>query len=357
MASTIVKKPCVQCLKGGGVTTCDGCQQTFCIKHIIEHRKELAVQLDNVGQEHDLFRRDIIHENLAHSLLMRIDEWEQKSITKIQVAAAAARVDLQHFIDQTTNELKVSLDKITNEIQSCRELDDFTEDDLFKWTQELKELRKLLETKMGMQIVENENASNSIHMIKVHEKQSSCASSISNEKSAENNIACQDIVTFTHEQFSTFLGKIVLTKDGLLATCSGTYWDGSSVYGTRLYTSGTHAIHFRIESKGANNLFFGIKSETYAIPVQTLTASNAYGWWELDQAIESVSGYRIHNDRIIRTGDEVTMIVDCDNRQIRFEHHRVNMMVQLLIELEKCPFPWKILVTLRSIGDSIRILL
>ncbi|CAF0938977.1 unnamed protein product [Rotaria sp. Silwood1] len=357
MASVIIKKPCVQCLKGGGVTTCDGCQQTFCIKHIIEHRQELAIQLDNVGQEHDIFRRDIMQDNLAHSLLIRIDEWEQESITKIQVTAAAARADLRHFIDQTKSELKVSTDKITNEIQSCRELDDFTETDLSRWVQEVKELRKLLETNMTMKIVEDENTSNSIHMIKVHEQQLSCASSVSNETAAGNNIVCQDMFTFIHEKFCNFLGKIVLTEDGLLATCSGTYWDGSTVYGTRLYVSGTHVIHFRIESKGSNNLFFGIKSDAHDMPVQTLNSPYVYGWWEFDQAIESVHGNRIHNDRIIRTGDEVTMILDCDNRQIHFEHHRINMMIQLPIELQKCPFPWRILITLRSIGDSIRILI
>ncbi|CAF0939718.1 unnamed protein product [Rotaria sordida] len=357
MASTLLKKSCVQCCKGGGVTTCDGCQQSFCIKHIIEHRQELAIQLDNVGQDHDLFRRDLMQENLAHSLFIRIDEWEQESINKIQITAAIARSDLQHVIDQTKSELKISIDKITNEMQSCRELDDFTEIDLLRWTQELKELRKLLETKMSMQFVEDENTSNSIHMIKVYKQQSSCTSSISNVKSAENNIVCQDMLTLTHEKFCNFLGKIILAEDGLLVTCSGTYWDGSSVYGTRLYTSGIHAIRFRIENKGTHNLFFGIKTELYDMPVQTLTSPYVYGWWEFDQAIESVSGHRIHNDRILRTGDEVTMILDCDNRQIRLEHHRINMMIQLPIELEKCPFPWKILVTLRSIDDSIRILL
>src|ERR1700677_934414 len=100
MASALLKNPCAKCDKGGGVTTCDGCQQSFCIKHIIEHRQELAIQLDNIGQEHDLFRRDLTQENSAYPLFIRIDEWEQESITKIQVAAEAARADLQQLLDQ-----------------------------------------------------------------------------------------------------------------------------------------------------------------------------------------------------------------------------------------------------------------
>jgi len=358
MASALVKKPCTKCNKGGGVTTCDGCQQSFCIKHIIEHRQELAVQLDNVGQEHDLFRRDLTQDNIVHPLLIRIDEWEQESITKIQVAAEAARADLRQLLDQTTNKLKLSVDRITNEMQSCREMDDYTEIDLFKWIEELKELRKLSETQLIIEIVEDENISTSIHMIKVCEQPSLNLCSVSNKISTGNdNFTCPETLALTHEKFRNFVGRVILSEDGLLATCLGTYWDGSNVYGTRLYSSGRHEIRFRIESKGSNNLFFGIKTTSHNMPVQTLTSQYGYGWWELDQAIECVSGHRIHNDRNIRTGDDLTMTLDCDSRQIRFEHHRINMTAHLPVELEKCPFPWKILVTLRSTGDSIRILL
>ncbi len=37
MASANVKKPCTTCRKSAGVATCDGCQQSFCSKHFVEH--------------------------------------------------------------------------------------------------------------------------------------------------------------------------------------------------------------------------------------------------------------------------------------------------------------------------------
>jgi hypothetical protein len=247
---------------------------------------------------------------------------------------------------------------MTNEMQLCRETDDYTEIDLFKWTEQLKELRKLFETQLNIEIVEDENISTVIQMIKVREQPLPHLSSVSNQRSAENNhIICVETPVLTHEKFHHFLGRVALSEDGLLATCLGTYWDGSNVYGTRLYSSGRHEIHFRIENKGSNNLFFGINTTSYDMPLQTLTSSYVYGWWEFDQAIESVSGHRVHTDRNIRAGDDVTMILDCDDRQIRLGHHRMNMITHIPVELEKCPFPWKILVTLRSPGDSIRILL
>lgn len=358
MASAIVKKPCGKCSKGGGVATCDGCQQSFCIKHIIEHREELATQLEDIGQEHDLLRRDLIQENLVHPLSIRIDEWEQESITRIQVIAEAARADLRQLLDQTKNDVKISLDKMTNEMQSCREINDYTEIDLLRWIEQLKELRKLSERQLAVELSEDDTRLTSIHMIKIHEQKPTQHSSIVDETATRIQLLTPPgMFNQTHERFRNFVGRVALYEDGLLATCLGTYWDGSNVYGTRLYSSGRHEIHFRIENKGSNNLFFGIKTTSFEMPVHNLTSSNSYGWWELEQTIESVNGHRMHNDRNIRTGDEVTMILDCDNRQIRFEHHRINMMTHLPVQLDKCPFPWKILVTLRSTGDSVRILL
>ena len=357
MASAVVKKPCTKCSKGGGVATCDGCQQSFCIKHIIEHREELATQLEDIGQEHDLLRRDLIQENLVHPLLVAIDEWEQESITRIQVVAEAARADLRQLLDLTRTNLKVSLDKMTNDMQSCREVNDYTEIDLQRWTEELKELRKLSERQLAVEMAEDENRSVAIPMIRIREPLL-CSSMTDETATGRQSLSAQlETVDLTHDRFRNFVGRVALYEGGLLATCLGTYWDGSNVYGTRLYSSGRHEIHFRVVNKGSNNLFFGIKTTVLDMPVHTLTSAHAYGWWEFDQAIESVNGHRVHNDRNIRTGDEVTMVLDCDNRQIRFEHHRTNMITHLPIQLERCPFPWKILVTLRATGDSVRILL
>jgi septal ring factor EnvC (AmiA/AmiB activator) len=101
--------------------------------------------MDNIGQEHDLFRRDLSEKNSIHPLLSRIDEWEQSSIKKIQEAAEEGRCELQKCLDHTKNTLKKSLDELTQELQSTRESDDYTEIDLTKWTKQLEKLRRMLE--------------------------------------------------------------------------------------------------------------------------------------------------------------------------------------------------------------------
>jgi uncharacterized UBP type Zn finger protein len=68
MASAIMKQTCTKCSKGGGIAMCNGCQQSFCIKHFVEHRQELSQQMEDIGQEHDLLRRDMTYEKGTHAL-------------------------------------------------------------------------------------------------------------------------------------------------------------------------------------------------------------------------------------------------------------------------------------------------
>lgn len=356
MAAAIVKKACVQCLKGGGIISCDGCQQSYCIKHIMEHRQELAVKLDNIGQEHDIFRRDLTQEDVTHPLLLRIDEWEREALNKIQITAEVARADLRQLMTEIKNRLNQSVDKVSNEMQVCRQQDDYTEIDLQRWTEQLQELRRLFEIQMNFQLINDSNSAESIHMIKIGEQNSPSSVIISNDKPAVDVTVRQEIVPLNYETFDGFYGKILLSEDRLLATCVGIYWDGSNVFGTRSYATGIHRIRFRIENKATNNLFFGIKTALFNFPVQTLTSPHVYGWWELEQGIESVNGYRMHSDRTMRTGDEITLMLDCDNQYIQLEHHRVNMVAQLPVDLGKCPLPWNTMITLRSTGDRVRII-
>src|SRR5437763_729331 len=113
MASLTMKQTCTKCSKGGGIAMCNGCQRSYCIKHFVEHRQELSQQMDNIGQEHDLLRRDMNYEKSTHSLFAHIDQWEQETIKMVQECAKKARIDLQQLLNQTKNELKMSVDRLT----------------------------------------------------------------------------------------------------------------------------------------------------------------------------------------------------------------------------------------------------
>ncbi|CAF3920391.1 unnamed protein product [Rotaria sordida] len=127
MESAAIKKPCIKCNKGGGIITCGGCQQWFCTRHLLEHREELSVLMDQVSQEHDLLQCDLISDKGIHPLVTLINTWEKTSIENIRVAAQDARHDLQKYLDCTKIQVKTSLLSINKELQASSESDDYTE--------------------------------------------------------------------------------------------------------------------------------------------------------------------------------------------------------------------------------------
>jgi len=61
---------------------------------LTKHQQEFTIQLNNIRQEHDRLGEDLTRDSGTCPLLSPIDEWEQQMITKIRVAAEAARVDV-----------------------------------------------------------------------------------------------------------------------------------------------------------------------------------------------------------------------------------------------------------------------
>ena len=172
MALDTSKQLCAKCEKSGCVAICYGCQQSFCTKHFMKHRLYLSQQMDDLSQKHELFQQDLNRDNFEHPLLSSIYAWERKSMRKIQEIAEKARNDLQQWMDKTKNEVKISLNQITEQLQSSEKSDNYTEIDLRKWTKQLEELRNLLEKPSTISIVEDEKPSSFIRTIKVIEKQS-----------------------------------------------------------------------------------------------------------------------------------------------------------------------------------------
>ena len=58
---------------------------------------------------------------------------------------------------------------------------------------------------------------------------------------------------------------------------------------------------------------------------------------------------------VLVAGDELTLILDCDEPQILLQHQKTKRLCQLPVQLEKCPFPWKLIIGLSNFNDCIRI--
>ena len=161
------KKPCAKCKTAGGVATCDGCQKSFCTNHFCEHRQELSVEMDSIGQNYDLFRRDLTEKSKEHPFVARINTWEQESITKIQKAAETARTELQKLLDNIKSDLESSVTKTVEEIKVSRDSNDFTENEFKRWIIQLNDLRQAFESPCDVSIENDKDDETVISLIKL----------------------------------------------------------------------------------------------------------------------------------------------------------------------------------------------
>lgn len=327
---------CVKCKNLGPLFTCNGCQQTFCNEHISEHRDELSDKMTNINKEYRYFEEDLNKNNLIQSYLTHINQWEHESINKIQRTAEIARNDLLKISEQLKNRLKISLEKIHSDIQTNENLNNYTEINLNQWTEQLKQLHHTYQTSFTNNLIDDNHSS--IRLIKIIDRNQPFTIEQSNE--------------ISQEKFDKSIGHITLSEDHLTAKCTKSNWNGSNISGTNLYSSGIHSIRFQIIRKGKNNLFFGITSAVKESNPWNRKTPFAYGWWDIPLNYDEEAP----KDSSIRTGDEVTLTLNCINNQIQFEHHRTNRYIDEIITNERCPLPWKIAVVLYFPGDSVRIL-
>jgi hypothetical protein len=337
---------CIKCKNFGHLSTCNGCQQSFCNEHLTEHREELSHKMASIDKEYRHFEENLNENDLIQSYLPRIDQWEHESINKIKKTAEIARNDLLKIFNRMKNQLKSTLDKTYSDIQTNRKLQNYTEINLNQWMEQLKQLRHIYTTSLTDDIIDDNQSS--IQLIKIIDKNPS--------------FTIEESRSFSREKFDKIVGAITLSKDRLTATCSGSHWNGSNISGTNLYSSGIHSIRFRITKKGKNNLFFGITSSLRETNPWNRKIPFAYGWWEIPidndkkETIFDDNEKKIPEDQFIKTDDEVTLTLDCLNNQIQFEHHRTNRYIDETITDEQCPLPWKLAIVLYSPGDSVRIL-
>lgn len=170
-SAEINKKRCVKCdgeNSGGGVFTCNGCQQIFCERHVSEHRQELTIQLENTIQVHDYVQHESNISAPDEALLKKIDVWEKESIITIQTIAERTRSYLHQWYQTINDEIKAECTELGKNLRTAHEIDNFSEVDLTKWNQILNRLKAQLELMTKVHIVEDKQCY--INMIKIQQK-------------------------------------------------------------------------------------------------------------------------------------------------------------------------------------------
>lgn len=334
---------CVICNKIASVAICYGCQQSFCTKHFLKHRLQLADLMDDLQKKYEHFKQDLHRDRFEQPLLSTIYAWEKKSMRKIQEIAEKAREDLRIWVERTKMRIHNSLEHITKKFAAVEKSNNFTETDVQKWTKKLDDLRNLLEKPSNISIVQERKCASEIHGIKIVEQPTEIAKTNGTHS-----------IHSTQDHFITIFGPCKLSEDNRVVTHSSYRAGLSQISGVTEYSSGKHSIDFIIEKKGDKNLFFGIYSSSKQ-PSSTFDSS-IHGWWSIGYMIVNGETTGGNDTEIFQTGDRVTLRIDCDRQQLGLEHHRTKRLSHLPIKLDVCGFPWKILVRLLTGGDCVRIL-
>jgi hypothetical protein len=357
MTTLSMKKTCVRCVKGGtGIVTCDGCLQSFCHKHLAEHRAELLEQMNSIDDQCEHVRQSIAKENDPSPILSAIDHWEQQSIDKIRLTADNARDDVHKSTERTLDDFNIAINNITTKIQSSREANDGTESDIKKWNEQLKILQDLLKEPFPISLITDEKAKTTINIIKVkYEPPVTDALRAKlkfqhhlTSKKESHSPDSKHITIEGDERFGRGAGHVTLSDDDSVATFVGY----SSICGKKLYSSGTQRIRFRIIAQKNEGIFFGVMSSKHAITARASELPSVYGWRDFDRPIMNGNAQlKSYKERNIEPGDRLTLTVDCTNSKLTLTHHQLEGKIYLSIDSKKCPLPWKLLVS--SFGDDV----
>lgn len=145
MTKESMKNICSTCERETRTYICEGCSQRFCFQHLLEHRKNLDDQLDQIGNKHDQFRQDFNDQTTdpkKYRSIEHIDRWEKQSISKIQRIANHYREKLTNYTTRFLYQIEERLNHLAEQIKKTRDENEFNEIDLNDLNKKLKKLRK-----------------------------------------------------------------------------------------------------------------------------------------------------------------------------------------------------------------------
>ncbi|CAF0797453.1 unnamed protein product [Adineta ricciae] len=134
---------CFKCKKYKKITyLCKGCSNEFCQTDLIEHRQLLNEELDVIINDYDQFRQTINqHERNSpsnSSLMRQINEWERKSMQKIQQMADTCRKTVLEETKTFIHTIGKNFSQLGDQIKEMRKEEEFNEIDLNELRRKLK---------------------------------------------------------------------------------------------------------------------------------------------------------------------------------------------------------------------------
>ncbi|CAF1407330.1 unnamed protein product [Adineta ricciae] len=337
--TTSSKSPCsISGCKSVGIYNCQGCQRSFCKKHVTEHNMELSKEMDNVVNHHDLLQQELTQQNVTldnHSLMKEINDWQHECMEKIRRTAEEARCKLTELITDNTQSLTQQLKLVSDQLKSSKENDEYSEIDLTQWMDALTNLKKRMETPPNIKLRKIN------HEVWLQRLEITATSMISSDK------------------FDKTCGDVKILANGSVVEHSGATGN-AEVRGFAAYSHGVYKISLKIERMTNNYwMLWGIISQNTSMQVSSYSSKSSYGWAKNQKQVylngENNNGYNDYDGDVCEN-DVLYLTLNCDERYIQLENERTKKKYTIPIDLTKCPFPWQLHINLYSANDRISIL-
>lgn len=336
MTTTTSKRFCTTCNKERGIFKCDGCSQLFCLQHTTDHHQDVIKQLDEVDKIRNLAQKALVQESfepqrnmnaLYDELVGKIDKWERESISVIQKLAEEARNELTQLTTGRLLKMQGRLEQIANEVQEARKNNDFIETDIRNWEKKLNEFKD--EIQNPPMITVREDYAKIIPKIRVGH--------INNQ-----------------EAFERSSGNVEFEENGQVVYLKNAADIYTEVRGQREYTTGQHTISLNIEQV-SGWILFGIISKSSPLQVHSYIAESCYGWYNGEDFNYAAGQVIAGPGNNVIEHDTVQLIIDCDERVIRFINERIKQTLEMQVDITKCPFPWQLHLNLNQPPTRIRL--
>ncbi|CAF1543931.1 unnamed protein product [Adineta steineri] len=154
MAMANNKTQCFKCNKEKLTYPCEGCSQRFCFTDLAEHKQILNDELNHIINNYDQFKQRINEQKQnpqKRALIEQIDQWEIKSIEKIQQKAEDCRKLVVRYSQRFINDIENKFDDLSEQIRQIHKENEFNEmnlnylrNQLIEITEELNDPSKIL---------------------------------------------------------------------------------------------------------------------------------------------------------------------------------------------------------------------
>jgi hypothetical protein len=174
-----------------------------------------------------------------------------------------------------------------------------------------------------------------------------------------SNLLTESKSPIINEIFDQYIGDVHIEDHGYVVA-HGSSLSSGEVRGKHEYSSGKHKLRLKIEKNPSRTaIIIGIVSKSTPMRLNSQKAPSFYGWASIGHYYcggilhKSVDFFSIYDNN---ENDIIELIINADDQSIQYRNQRTTDTQHLKVDINRCPFPWQLHISLAGDDDQLRIL-